>query len=419
MLLTVAQLQKACVLVTLTFLLTRSRLFRNLCHGRMTSRDRVMAVLLLLLMGIAEVYVVPTVTPLNIRIVSAAVAGLIAGPEVGLVIGGAVTAISCLYNGYSPLAIGPAMLAAGLLGGLIQRRNPEAALHPLTGFALGVATNLARDGGVALSGSWSGSLIDELSAALAQGCGVALVLFVLQQVRRQDEQARAAAMSEVRELQARMEPHFLFNALNTIAALSRVDPKAVPKAAARLGLFLRASLDQNERPLIRLQEELEVVRAYLDVEGLRLGDRLTVREEIPADVLDALVPPFLLQPLVENAVRHGLQSRCDGGAIRISAEREGRRLALAVSDSGDGMPPETRSRLFDSDGVHSHALGLMPRRLQGLYGGGAFSLAAESAPGEGTTIHLTIPLHRSEDPLDDAREKLRGSGRYAVEWSPL
>jgi len=319
MLLTIAQLQKACVLVTLTFLLTRTRLFRNLCSGRIATRDRATAVLLLLLMGVAEVYVVPTMTPLNIRIVSAAVAGLIAGPWVGLVIGLAVTAISCTYNGYSPLAIGPSMLAAGLVGGLIHRRRPEAALHPFTGFALGVATNLARDGGVALLGRWSGSLFDELVAALAQGAGVALVLFVIQQVRRQEAQARAAAMAEVRELQARMEPHFLFNALNTIAALSRVDPKAVPKAAARLGLFLRASIDRNERSLIRLREELEVVQAYLDVEGLRMGDRLRIREEIAADVLDALVPPFIIQPLVENAVRHGLQSRREGGIIQISA----------------------------------------------------------------------------------------------------
>jgi two-component system LytT family sensor kinase len=397
MLLTIAQLQKACVLVTLTLLLTRTRLFRDLCTGRIAARDRATVVLLLLLMGIAEVYVVPTVTPLNIRIVSAAVAGLIAGPWVGFVIGLAVTAFSCAYNGYSPLAIGPSMLAAGLIGGLIHRRRPEVALHPFTGFALGFVTNLARDGGIALSGQWRGSFFDETAAALAQGCGVALVLFVIQQVRRQEAQARAAAMAEVRELQARMEPHFLFNALNTIAALSRVDPKAVPKAAARLGLFLRASLDQNERSLIRLGEEMEVVRAYLDVEGLRLGDRLRIREEIAADVMDALVPPFILQPLVENAVRHGIQSRRAGGFIEISAESKGCRLAMAVYDSGDGMAPETKSRLFDSDGMHSHALGLMPRRLKGLYGGGAFSLSVDSASGDGTTVRLSIPLQFSDD----------------------
>jgi two-component system sensor histidine kinase LytS len=373
-------------------------------------RDRAGVVPLLLLMGIAEVYVVPTATPLNIRIVSAAVAGLIAGPWVGLVIGLAVTAISCAYNGYSPLAIGPSMLAAGLVGGLIQRRQPEAALQPLTGFVLGVVTNLARDGGVALSGRWRGSFCDEIAAALAQGCGVALVLFVIQQVRRQEAQARAAAMAEVRELQARMEPHFLFNALNTIAALSRVDPKAVPRVAARLGLFLRASLDQNERPLIRLQEEREVVRAYLDVEGLRLGDRLRLREEIAADVVDALVPPFLLQPLVENAVRHGIQSRREGGTIRISAERDGCHLELTVSDSGDGMSPETRARLFDSDGIHSHALGLMPRRLQGLYGA-AYSLRVDSAPGGGTTVRLSIPLHFPDDAPARAYASDRSRGR--------
>jgi sensor histidine kinase YesM len=141
------------------------------------------------------------------------------------------------------------------------------------------------------------------------------------------------------------------------------------------------------------------VRAYLDVEGLRLGDCLRIREEIAADVMDALVPPFLLQPLVENAIRHGLQSRREGGIIQIWAESSGYRLKMAVSDSGDGMPPETRSRLFDSDGIHSHALGLMPRRLRGLYGG-AFSLSIDSAPGEGTTVSLSLPLQFAGDALE-------------------
>ncbi len=403
MLLTIAQLQKACVLVTVTFLLTRTRLFRNLCSGRISTRDRATAVLFLLLMGIAEVYVVPTKTPLNIRIVSAAVAGLIAGPWVGLVIGLAVTVISCTYNGYSPLAIGPSMLAAGLAGGMIHRRRPEVALSPYTGFVLGVVTSFLRDGSVLLAGQWQNTNPDVYAAALMQGLGVALVLLVIQQVRRQEAQARAAAMAEVRELQARMEPHFLFNALNTIAALSRIDPKAVPKAAARLGLFLRASLDQNERSLIPLREEVDVVRAYLDVEGLRLGDRLQVREEIAAGVMDALVPPFILQPLVENAVKHGIQSRNEGGTIRISAESNGRRLIVAVYDSGDGIPPEIKSRLFDADGRHSHALCLMHRRLKGLYGG-AFSLSIDSSQGNGTTVSLNIPSQISDD------ERRRGYG---------
>src|ERR1041385_7954520 len=144
MFLTIVQLQKACVLVTLTFLLTRTRLFRNRHNGRIATRDYATTALLLLMMGLAEVYVVPTKTPLNIRIVSAAVAGLIAGPWVGLAIGLMVTAISCMVNGYSPLAIGPSMLAAGLVGGLIHRRRPGVALHPFTGFALGIVTNLVN-----------------------------------------------------------------------------------------------------------------------------------------------------------------------------------------------------------------------------------------------------------------------------------
>src|SRR5205085_9244288 len=90
----------------------------------------------------------------------------------------------------------------------------------------------------------------EMWAGLVHGLSVALILMVVDQVRRQEAQARAAAMAEVRALQARMDPHFLFNALNTLSALSRIEPLAIPSAAARLGVFLRASLDQHERPFI-------------------------------------------------------------------------------------------------------------------------------------------------------------------------
>ena len=166
----------------------------------------------------------------------------------------------------------------------------------------------------------------EAQTALINGAGVALVLQVVAQVRAREESARLAAMAEVRSLQARMSPHFLFNALNTIAALSAIDPRAVPGATSRLARFLRGSLEQHDRVTVPLNEEMEIVTAYVDVESLRMGDRLKVEWCIDSGVLEAQVPPFLVQPLVENAVKHGIQPSDEGGRVRLEAWAEGRWL---------------------------------------------------------------------------------------------
>jgi two-component system sensor histidine kinase LytS len=388
-------IEKACVLVTLAFVLTRTRLFAYLPRPRLPAREQATALLIFLLMGFTEVTVAHQHSLMNARIIAVCAAGLLAGPWVGGLIGVAVTWMACAYQGYLPLPIGLSMLLAGLAGGLLHRWRPRLALLPVTGFALGALTSLARYGLLVLAHADARSLLLEAAAAVIQGLGVALILLVVAQVRAREAQARAAALAEVRALQARMNPHFLFNALNTLSALSSIDPRAVPGAAARLGLFLRASLDQHERPLVCLREELEIVRAYLDVESLRMGERLIVEQEIAPRLLSASVPPFLLQPLVENAVRHGIQPRPEGGLVRLTAHREDRWLTLTVADTGVGIAPEARARLFRADDGHVHALTLLRRRLQGLYGS-AFSLTVESDPGEGAAVSVRIPL-REED----------------------
>jgi LytS/YehU family sensor histidine kinase len=115
-----------------------------------------------------------------------------------------------------------------------------------------------------------------------------------------------------------MNPHFLFNALNTLAALATIAPREVPRATGRLRHFLRATFDQSDRALVPLEEELIVVRAYLEIESLRLGNRLKLEQAIDPGLAEALIPPFSLQPLVENAVQHGTAILAEG---RVPAAR--------------------------------------------------------------------------------------------------
>ena len=246
-----------------------------------------------------------------------------------------------------------------------------------------------------------------------EGLGTALILAIVERVRDRDEQTRIAASAEVRALQARMNPHFLFNALNALAALSTVAPREVPRATGQLRQFLRASFDQQERLLVPLEEELAVVRAYLEIESLRLGVRLKVEQAIDSGLLKALMPPFSFQPLVENAVQHGILSSPQAGRFRLVVRPGGPWLEMSVSDDGQGVPSTDVERLFFAERPRAHALVLLSRRLQGLFGR-SFQLEVRSEIGEGTTVTMRIPLRQrlgvgAESRGSDHLEPLRAS----------
>jgi two-component system sensor histidine kinase LytS len=227
-------------------------------------------------------------------------------------------------------------------------------------------------------------------APVLQGLGTALILAIVEQVRNRDEQTRAvASVRAVRALQARMNPHFLFNALNALAALATVAPQEVPEATGRLRQFLRASFDQQERVLVPLEEELAVARAYLDIESLRFGDRLKVEQTIDPGLLKVLMPPFSFQPLVENA---------------------GPWLEMSVSDDGKGVPPTEVEQLFFAERKPVHALTLLRRRLLTLFGR-SFRLEVRSEIGEGATVTMRIPLQTRFEVLGRSLEN-HGPGHW-------
>jgi two-component system sensor histidine kinase LytS len=231
-------------------------------------------------------------------------------------------------------------------------------------------------------------------APVLQGLGTALILAIVSLARDRDAQTQAVAVAEVRALQSRMNPHFLFNALNTLAALATIAPREIPRAAGRLRHFLRAGFDQPERALVPLEEELTVVRAYLEIESLRLGNRLRFEQAIDPGLEEALIPPFSLQPLVENAVQHGLQSSPKAGCLRLVVRRRmAEWLDMSISDDGQGVPATDVEQVFFAVRPRVHALSLLRRRLQGLFGR-SFRLEVRSDVGQGTTVTMRIPLRR-------------------------
>lgn len=201
---------------------------------------------------------------------------------------------------------------------------------------------------------------------------------------REVEAARLEArFAEARNLALRMQlqPHFLFNTLNSISALVHSNPDGADDMISRLGDFLRMTLEASPEQMVPLRGELAFIRAYLAIEQVRFQDRLRVELEVPADLQDLRVPSFILQPLVENALKHGLSGRPSGGTLRLRAFRDSDCLVLEVQDDGEG---------FEA-GREGVGLGNVRARL-GLIYKGRHQLDLLGAPGRGTLVSLRLPL---------------------------
>jgi sensor histidine kinase YesM len=183
----------------------------------------------------------------------------------------------------------------------------------------------------------------------------------LQDKELAEERARKLAVeARLQSLKARIQPHFLFNTLNSICALIATDPVRAEQMIGRLAAMLRTSLDSNDRRLIVLREELSFVQSYIDIEKARFGCNLQVSFDVPVALEEAKVPPMALQTLVENAVKHGITPLAGGGDIRVAASIESGKLRIEVSDSGAG---------FDLAVVRQgHGLENLVERLDALFG---------------------------------------------------
>jgi two-component system, LytTR family, sensor kinase len=195
---------------------------------------------------------------------------------------------------------------------------------------------------------------------------------------------RQLAEAELRALRMQLNPHFLFNTLHTISAIMDENVPGARRLMADLSDLLRRSLDGVRRPFVTLDEEIDFLSRYLNIEQERLGDRLSVRFDVDEDARAALVPHLILQPLVENAIRHAIAPFAAGGTITVTGHVEGEVLVLAVEDDGPGVR--------DNAPTSSTGIGLPTTRdrLKGLYGE-AGTLDVDSTPGAGTTVMVRMP----------------------------
>jgi sensor histidine kinase YesM len=209
--------------------------------------------------------------------------------------------------------------------------------------------------------------------------------------RRAQERERKAVELEARLADAKLDalrmqlhPHFLFNTLNAISTLVHKDPHAADEMIANLSELLRATLDAEGQE-IPLRRELDLLSRYLEIQQARFGDRLKIERQIDAAALDALVPTLILQPLVENAIRHGIEPQTTAGVVAIRAQRKDSVLQLGVADNGGGLQKSTGK----SSGI---GLTNTKARIEELYGN-AGRLVLNSKSGEGFSVEIEIPFH--------------------------
>lgn len=238
-----------------------------------------------------------------------------------------------------------------------------------------------------------GRLPGNIFARLIEFWIITSVFFAFDSYRQSQDQKLTMAMlqnqlttAQLNTLRTRLQPHFLFNTLNTIGALVEDDPPKARKTIARLGQLLRQILDHQDRSFVTLEEELSYIRDYLDIEQTRFSDRLSIAYDIDPDLNTALVPNLLLQPLVENAIHHGIAPISKSGKITILAKRHQKQLLLEVRDNGVGTSKPEEALANPGIGLET-----VIERLEALYPDN-HAVEVDGAAGKGFQISITLPL---------------------------
>jgi len=212
------------------------------------------------------------------------------------------------------------------------------------------------------------------------------ICFAREFARQKSDLERELVEAQLQTLRAQLQPHFLFNALNTISSFTESSPQTARRLMAQLGDLLRASLRHAAQPTVPLSEELTFLDDFLAIESARFEDRLRVTVRADDAVLPVMVPSFLLQPIVENAIRHGAGARVSGGQVEVTAAREGSSVHIRVRDDGLGLPS---GWTFDRDA----GIGLrnVAARLEHLYGRKDLFRVNGMASG-GVEVQIEVPI---------------------------
>ncbi len=410
------------VVASVASVLARVTTFRRLFFAEQRRRRQTLALLAFFLVpltiGVWIRIAVANFLAADISFEMVVLIGLLIGPEWAM-LGGAVLAIPALFH-HEFLAL-PFNVTLGLAAGLLGRSVEQDEIWSFTPFIdlslyrwirrnlrqprvdrqflmlfLIAAMEAFRDWiahahphrlFALLSGQWWLQAMVALSAPI--NVGVALKVWNAMRLEiKLEEQKRLLLEARLDALQRQINPHFLFNTLNSIASLVRIKPELAREMTVKLANILRALLKDHDS-YVPLSDELKFTDDYLDIEVVRFGvDKLRVKKEIDPRTLDVMVPSILLQPLIENSIKHGLEPRLKGGTVTLRSQLNGDRVRIEVADDGVGMGNRPTSALRRNGA----GIGMknVQERLDVLYGNQA-SFSVVSNPGRGTLVSIDIP----------------------------
>ena len=415
-------LVKLGVMASVASVLARVTTFRRLFFAEQRSPRQTLALLAFFLvpltLGVWVRIAVPNFLAADISFETVILLGLLLGPEWAMLGGAALSAPAFYHHEFLSLPFNLALgLGAGLLGRFVEKeeiwsftpfidlslyrwvrrnlRQPRIDRQFLMLFLI-VAAEASRDWiarawphrlFALVANQWWLQALVWLSAPIV--VGIALKVWnTLRIEMKLEEQKRLLLEARLDALQRQINPHFLFNTLNSIASLVRLKPELAREMIVKLGNILRALLKEHDS-YVPLREELKFTDDYLDIEVVRFGaDKLRVEKEIDPRTLDVLVPSILLQPLIENSIKHGLEPRLNGGTVTLRSRLEGDRLLIEVADDGVGMgnrPASALSRAGAGIGMKN-----VQERLEVLYGNQA-QFTVVSNPGRGTLVSIEVP----------------------------
>jgi two-component system LytT family sensor kinase len=415
-------LVKLGVVASVASILARVITFRRLFFAERRTGRQTLALLAFFLvpltLGVWVRFWVPNFLAADISFETIILLGLLIGPRWAM-LGGIVLSAPAMYHGeYLSLPFNAAVgLLSGILGSFVEPeevwsftpfvdlslyrwvrrilRRPRVDRQFLMLFLI-VAAEACRDSlarafphklfALVATQPWVQVLV-WISAPIV--VGIALKVWnALRIEMKLEEQKHLLLEARLDALQRQINPHFLFNTLNSIASLVRVKPELAREMTVKLANILRALLKDHDT-YVPLRSELSFTDDYLDIEVVRFGaDKLHVEKEIDPNTLDVLVPSILLQPLIENSIKHGLEPRIHGGTVTLRSKLTGDRVLIEVADDGIGMGDRPRT------GVQSNGNGIgmknVQERLEVLYGAQA-SFKVVSNPGRGTLVSIEIP----------------------------
>jgi sensor histidine kinase YesM len=397
-----AYVEDTCVLVTLAFLLARGKVLNWITHPGVRTSDSVWLGILFGLIASSEVVLPYARLP---YLTSSVVGSLVAvfADNVGAVACFAVIALASLIQGtasgtwsFSTVVPLSTFACAYILVRAIRPLFVRRSLWYLHMFTVGALSQGITV--MLLKSILPMTVTQRLSSSVANGFALALIALAIHDAEARSESERRKLDLErmgvlVRDaqlsaLKARIRPHFLFNALTSIAALCRIAPAKAADAIVSLSHIMRRSIDVKPDATQPLRDELEHVRAYLDIEKHRLGERLTVQWEMDETGQHAMLPAFALQTLVENAVGHGIAASTKKGVLKIHVRVCGKRVLLAVRDTGPGFNVGSG---FLARLSPEHGLAIVNAQLTVLFGPSS-RVRVFSCVGKGTLTSFAVPV---------------------------